>query len=251
MANSRVMLIGFVGAGAIALAFLASRSNAADAVLPPEPKQPDPPPPPELPPPAPELEQPEDDDDEYPIPQAPQPSGPVPIYPPGPRVEVGPPPSDAPEPSLPPVVEPKKPFGDNPINVDAGPDNRAPVPIIVPGGPSSPPVVLPPAPIPAPPVVVAPPPPAAKPPVVVSPEPKPAPAKRAEKQAATDLLAYVTPLLKSGKGSELGVKGKPNPIVKAAQIDMGMPLKEQDGIYGPATRARGKQLLGTTFPARV
>jgi hypothetical protein len=74
-------------------------------------------------------------------------------------------------------------------------------------------------------------------------------AKRAPKQAALDLLAYVTPILAQKRGSELGIKNKPNAVVKAAQLDMGdNPV---DGIYGPRTREKGKQLTGKNFPARV
>ena len=81
-----------------------------------------------------------------------------------------------------------------------------------------------------------------------APAPTAASAKRAPLKAAQELLAYVKPILSAKRGSELGTKGAPNSFVKAAQLDMGL---EPDGIYGPDTRARGKQLLGVTFPARV
>lgn len=74
-------------------------------------------------------------------------------------------------------------------------------------------------------------------------------AKRSAAQAALDLLGYVTPILKAKRGSELGLKNQPNALVKAAQIDMGdVPA---DGIYGPRTRAKGTALIGKPFPARV
>ena len=78
--------------------------------------------------------------------------------------------------------------------------------------------------------------------------PTPAAAKRTDKTAALELLAYVTPILKAKRGAELGTKNAPNSFVKAAQVDMGVT---PDGIYGPETRTRGKQLIGSTFPARV
>ncbi len=73
------------------------------------------------------------------------------------------------------------------------------------------------------------------------------PAKRTAKEAAAALYAYVVPIAKAGRTSALGSKGKPNPVVQAAQRDMGLPA---DGIYGPATRTKGKQLLGKDFPPR-
>ena len=78
--------------------------------------------------------------------------------------------------------------------------------------------------------------------------PTPSAAKRTDKTAALELLAYVTPILKAKRGAELGTKNAPNSFVKAAQVDMGVT---PDGIYGPETRTRGKQLIGSTFPARV
>jgi hypothetical protein len=107
-----------------------------------------------------------------------------------------------------PKLPPKRPFGDQPLDVQAGQSNVAP------------------------------------------PKAAPAPAsKRSAQQAALDLLGYVTPILAAKRGAELGVKGQPNPIVKAAQLDMGdVPA---DGIYGPRTRAKGKALISKNFPARV
>jgi hypothetical protein len=68
-------------------------------------------------------------------------------------------------------------------------------------------------------------------------------AKRSPAQAAADLLAYVTPILAAKRGSELGLKNKPNAVVKAAQLDMNdLPA---DGIYGPRTSApRGRRSQG-------
>lgn len=77
--------------------------------------------------------------------------------------------------------------------------------------------------------------------------PKP-PAKRAPIQAARELLEYVSSVIKSGQGATLGSKTAPNPAVKAAQLDMG--ISPADGIYGPATRNKGKALTGKDFPAR-
>jgi hypothetical protein len=45
-----------------------------------------------------------------------------------------------------------------------------------------------------------------------------------------------------------GTKARPNAELAKAQADMGGIAA--DGIYGPATKARGKQLIGRTFPAR-
>lgn len=79
--------------------------------------------------------------------------------------------------------------------------------------------------------------------------PSPAAAGRAPQRAAQDLLDYVAPLLRSGKGGLLGSKGKPNLTVQSAQQDMGQLVA--DGIYGAATRKRGLELIGKSFPARV
>ena len=82
------------------------------------------------------------------------------------------------------------------------------------------------------------------------PEHKPAqPAKRAAETAARELWAHASKLLAEGHGAQLGTKGAPSAFVKAAQLDMG--LAGADGIYGPATRAKGKQLTGLFFPART
>ena len=81
-----------------------------------------------------------------------------------------------------------------------------------------------------------------------APVPAPEPTGRTPEQAARDLLTLARLLLKSDKGSQLGSKASPSPAVQSAQRDMGGLTA--DGIYGPATRARGKDLLGETFPAR-
>lgn len=76
------------------------------------------------------------------------------------------------------------------------------------------------------------------------------PSQRTATQAARDLYNYVVPLIKAGRGAELGSKDKPNNTVAAAQRDMRGIVS--DGIYGPKTQARGKELLGSaqTFPSR-
>jgi hypothetical protein len=61
------------------------------------------------------------------------------------------------------------------------------------------------------------------------------------------LFEYATAAKKANRMSSLGTKGKPNEVVRDAQADMGTT---PDGIYGPGDRARGKELLSKTFPAR-
>lgn len=97
--------------------------------------------------------------------------------------------------------------------------------------------------------------PAAKPSAATAPKPTPPPGaaevvttQRTTKQAAQALHSYVTPLIRSGRGAELGSAAKPNDFVAAAQRDM--KLIASDGIYGPKTMARGKELLGVEFPSR-
>jgi hypothetical protein len=87
-----------------------------------------------------------------------------------------------------------------------------------------------------------------------APQPAAAAAKSAEetrtpKQAAQQLYTYVVPLIKAGNLAELGAKGKPNHFIANAQRDM--RLIESDGIYGPKTAARGKELIGREFPSRT
>jgi hypothetical protein len=81
-----------------------------------------------------------------------------------------------------------------------------------------------------------------------APKPSPAPSQRAPKAAAQSLYDYVSAAIKAGRGATLGTKSSPNAVVRDAQQDMGELVA--DGIYGPATRTRGKALLGRTFPAR-
>lgn len=71
---------------------------------------------------------------------------------------------------------------------------------------------------------------------------------REPKQAARDLYNYVQKTIANKQSGLLGSKGRPNPFVRDAQRDMGL---KPDGIYGPATRTRGKQLLQKSFPPRV
>lgn len=67
--------------------------------------------------------------------------------------------------------------------------------------------------------------------------------------AARQLHAYVTALLRLPLGARmLGHKGSPNAKVRELQLRMGGLLA--DGIYGPATRARGQALIGIPFPGR-
>lgn len=76
------------------------------------------------------------------------------------------------------------------------------------------------------------------------------PAQRNALQAAQDLLAYVRPLIASGKADLLGSRAEPNDIVRMAQRDMRMKPADQDGVYGAKTAARGKEITGTEFPSR-
>lgn len=72
---------------------------------------------------------------------------------------------------------------------------------------------------------------------------------RAPKDAARELLSYVSPLIRSGRADALGSKEAPNTIVQALQTDM--RKLTADGIYGAKTAARGKELMGVEFPARA
>jgi hypothetical protein len=83
-----------------------------------------------------------------------------------------------------------------------------------------------------------------------SPAPKAAaqPAKRTATQAANELYTYVTATVRAGNGDTLGKPHAPNKTVLEAQRDMRGLVT--DGIYGPKTRARGKELTGREFPAR-
>ncbi len=76
-----------------------------------------------------------------------------------------------------------------------------------------------------------------------------APATRAPSAAARELYALVTQIVRAGDLDQLGTKGAPNPQIAILQRDMrGI---RSDGVYGPKTAARGKELLGREFPART
>jgi len=70
-----------------------------------------------------------------------------------------------------------------------------------------------------------------------------------KRDAAQQLYAYVNAMLRAGKADLLGDKAKPNGLVRGWQQDMGKLTA--DGIYGPKTRTRGKELLGREFPSRT
>jgi hypothetical protein len=74
-------------------------------------------------------------------------------------------------------------------------------------------------------------------------------AVRGPKDAARELLSYISPLIRSGNLDALGSKEAPNTIIQAMQTDM--RKVNADGVYGPKTQARGKELLGVEFPARA
>lgn len=243
--NSRAAVIAFSGIGLLALVFAASRSKAAAAAPTSEPDAgAGPAPTPQLPPgmpleqqtpPATSVLQPPD----LPPPAMEPAVTPPPVLQP-PSLETFPVTAPAPDPAPPassstptmptfpvtpatpatpassssskPAV--KRPFGDQPLDVKATASNIAPAKV-----PASKTIAQPPA------------------------------AKRSPAQAATELLAYVTPILAAKRGSELGTKGAPNGFVKAAQLDMGGVTA--DGIYGPTTRTRGTKLTGKPFPVRA
>jgi peptidoglycan hydrolase-like protein with peptidoglycan-binding domain len=73
-------------------------------------------------------------------------------------------------------------------------------------------------------------------------------ASRSPRQAATDLYTYVTQAMRQGLDAPLGSKSKPDDYLAACQRDM--RLIASDGIYGPKTAARGKELIGREFPPR-
>ena len=78
---------------------------------------------------------------------------------------------------------------------------------------------------------------------------KPAPTLRIRpKKYAEQLYVYASRMIRAGKASKLGSKANPNPEVKRMQG--GMRRLRKDGIYGPATRKRGKELIGKSFPIR-
>ena len=113
-------------------------------------------------------------------------------------------------------------------------------------------------PAPAPPRPAPSPAPAPRPPIVPgsqntgTPAPSPPSPVRSPVAAAQALYDYASAAIKAGRGSSLGTKGKPNAVVADAERDMGIvPDNGVYGIYGPKIRARGKELLGKTFPART
>ena len=114
----------------------------------------------------------------------------------------------------------------------------APVKVEVPRMKPAPVKALPPPPAPEP----APPPPA--------PAPAPAPAQDGlrPRAAAERLYVYASMKIRSGQAAQLGSRGAPNADVLAFQ--KAMRLIAADGIYGPKTRARGKELIGKDFPVR-
>jgi len=90
--------------------------------------------------------------------------------------------------------------------------------------------------------------PASKPaPVINVYNPNREPAAISPKDAAQALANYAKQKLAAGQGAQLGVKGKPSATVRDYQAKMGNITA--DGIYGPATRARGQQ-LGVNMPIR-
>jgi len=92
------------------------------------------------------------------------------------------------------------------------------------------------------------PPPPPAPPAPAPPSPTtPSPAQT-QRAAAESLLAYVQALGTRGRAKALGYRAHPNATVRDAQRAMGELTA--DGIYGPATRRRGKALTGKTFPPR-
>lgn len=73
------------------------------------------------------------------------------------------------------------------------------------------------------------------------------PAVQSPVEAARALAAYASAALARRDGAALGLKRAPSPDVAALQAAMGDIAA--DGIYGPATRARGRA-LGVTMPVR-
>jgi hypothetical protein len=69
---------------------------------------------------------------------------------------------------------------------------------------------------------------------------------RTPEQAASELAGYARECIAAKNGAQLGSKNNPSAFVSAAQDDMGIAA---DGIYGPATRARGEK-LGVKMPVR-
>jgi hypothetical protein len=87
--------------------------------------------------------------------------------------------------------------------------------------------------------------PAAKAKAVAKSRPKSAPAVVSAKVAAAELYDYVTRVERDPR--KWGDRRGGNPRIAESQGLMGLT---PDGIYGPRTRARGKELLGKSFPPR-
>jgi hypothetical protein len=77
----------------------------------------------------------------------------------------------------------------------------------------------------------------------------PGPSGRSPKQAAQALRDFAANAIRSGDDAALGSKASPSDTVANAQRDM--RLIASDGVYGPKTQARGKELLGIEFPKRA
>lgn len=69
------------------------------------------------------------------------------------------------------------------------------------------------------------------------------------REAAERLYVYVVERIRTGRAATLGDKSGPNVQVREYQAAMGKI--KADGVYGPTTRKRGKELLGREFPARA
>jgi len=67
-----------------------------------------------------------------------------------------------------------------------------------------------------------------------------------KRKGARALYNYVTE--QETRPRRWGHRGKPNEKIRTAQA--AMKRIEADGIYGPKTRARGKKLIGESFPTR-
>lgn len=76
--------------------------------------------------------------------------------------------------------------------------------------------------------------------------------RRSPEDAASSLLDYASdPSVRSAHPAEaFGYKGHGNDFVRQAQIDMGVPAEQADGIYGPNTRALGESIIHRPFPPR-
>jgi hypothetical protein len=72
---------------------------------------------------------------------------------------------------------------------------------------------------------------------------------RAPSDAARELYSLVVPLIRDGNLDALGTNAQPSQAIAILQRDM--RVIKSDGIYGPKTAARGKELLGREFPPRT